>query len=82
MTRSTVDFPAPLVPSSATVSPSTHVEVDAEEHLHGAVGEVDVAQLQHGDVVGAGLPAPLLVLGLADLLHDHATGRCGCSARR
>ena len=41
ITLSSVDFPAPFVPSSATVSPSPHREVDAEQHLHPPVGEVD-----------------------------------------
>ena len=34
MTRRSVDFPAPFVPSSATTSPGGDAEVDVEEHLH------------------------------------------------
>ena len=40
---SSVDLPAPFVPSRATHSPGADVEVDAEEHLHLVVGDLDAA---------------------------------------
>ena len=46
MPLSSVDLPAPLVPSRATISPWAHVEVDAEEDLHRPVGHVDAAARQ------------------------------------
>ena len=55
MALSSVDLPAPLVPSSATTSPSSTLEVDAEQHLHAVVGDVDVADEEELDL--ALLPA-------------------------
>ena len=47
MTRRIVDLPAPFVPSSATHLAAVDLEVDVEEHLHRAVREVDVRDLEH-----------------------------------
>ena len=46
MARSSVDLPAPLVPSSATTSPSADVQVDVEEDLQLSVGHVDPGHLE------------------------------------
>ena len=53
MTRNNVDFPAPLVPSRAT-SPLADLEMDVEQDLHRAVAEVEVADLEHGNVDARG----------------------------
>ena len=68
-TRSAVDLPAPLVPSSATRLALLHLEVDAEQHLHRAVREVDVGELQDRDVGPAHDALLVLVLLLEQLLH-------------
>ena len=47
--RSSVDLPAPFVPSRATISPCVDLEVDVEEHLVGAVEEVEVVDLEGRD---------------------------------
>ena len=71
ITRSTVDFPAPFVPSSASVSPFLHLEVDAEEHLHRAVREVDVRELQQRDRLSCATKRfSVLLLLLEQLLDD------------
>ncbi len=60
------------MPTIATVSPSAHVEVDVEQHLDRSVAELDVAELQHGDLdagfhlVGA---CPFLLELLDDAPH-------------
>ena len=46
MARSTVDLPAPFVPSSAIVSPAAQLEAHAEQHLHLAVRDVDRPQAE------------------------------------
>ena len=46
------------------------VEVDVEEHLYPSVGEVDVADLERGNVVGIGDAGGVLGLFLLDLLGD------------
>ena len=54
MALSRVDLPAPLVPSRATISPSSHLEVDAEEDLDVAVADVEVPDdQQHGLALAA-----------------------------
>ena len=42
--RSSVDLPAPLVPSSATISPGRDLQLGAEEHLQPPVADVDVVR--------------------------------------
>ena len=51
---SSVDLPAPFVPSRATISPSPHLEVDAEQHLHLVVGDVDAAAHEQRQRLAAG----------------------------
>ena len=41
-----VDLPAPLLPSSATISPGCTCQVDAAQHLDAAVAAAQVADLQ------------------------------------
>ena len=70
MTRRIVDLPAPLVPSSASTSPLRDLEAHVEEHLHGPVREVDVGDLQGGDLRRRFLLAPVLGHLLPELGDD------------
>ena len=70
MTRSTVDLPAPFVPSSATVSPGCDLEVDVEQHLHRPVGEVEVRDLQRRRRRAVRRALVELLLFLEELLDD------------
>ena len=45
--RISVDLPAPLAPSSATASPSPHLQVDAVQHRLGAVAGDQRADAEH-----------------------------------
>ena len=78
MAFSSVDLPAPLVPSRAMISPSSHLEVDAEQHLHLVVGHVDAAAHEEGVAwVRPGAAPPLVRAVLsAEQLH-----RRPCRAR-
>ena len=46
--RSSVLLPAPLLPTSATMSPSAHREIDAAQHADMAVADFQAAHLQQG----------------------------------
>ena len=67
--RSSVDLPAPLVPEQGHDLTLGHLEVDVEQHLVGAVVEVEVVDLQ-GRQVAAGLAALALGVALEDVLDD------------
>ena len=71
MARSKVDFPAPLVPSRATISPSLHLQVDAEEHLHLVVGDVDAAAREQGGRCSG----PLTLEGFGNVAAHELFGR-------
>ena len=47
MPLSSEDLPAPLWPNSPTNAPLADREVDLVEHLEGAIGDVDAANLKH-----------------------------------
>ena len=59
MARSSVDLPAPLVPSRATASPSADVEVDAEEDRHRAVADLEPLDTDEERASGRAAPDPL-----------------------
>ncbi len=63
-------MPAPLVPSSATRLALVHLEVDVEQHLHRAVREVDVGDLEQRDVRALDDALAVLLLLLEQLLDD------------
>ena len=46
MARISVDLPAPFAPSTATISPSSHAQVDALEHRLGAIARSEPAELE------------------------------------
>ena len=74
--RSTVDFPAPLVPSSAIVSPSAQLEAHAEQHLHLAVRDVDRPQAEE-----VGLAAAQCEVGVGEVVDVGHRTRAGSACR-
>ena len=67
MARSSVDLPEPLVPSRATISPGSHVEIDTEQHLHAVVVDVEAA---HRAASAVGRPGQRPTAGPAQV-EDH-----------
>ncbi len=48
MVRSSVDLPAPFEPSTATISPAPHGEIDAAQDFRAAVAGVQAVHREQG----------------------------------
>ena len=80
-----VDLPAPLEPSTATISPGSTVEIDAAQDLGRAVAGMEAADVEQRLSGMRALPQHLRGRAVAEIGLDHARVggdlRAACPAR-